>query len=365
MAGPAEVAHGSILIGTVINILLFGIMIAQVYIYYTSYRRDTLFLKLYVLALFLVDTINTVFNIVYIYVCLILHFGDGDYLTVTNWQFATGPALTGVISLMVQLFFAWRIHMLTRNWFLVSIVSILSLASAICAFLTTYEVTIVPQFVRFQEFKGIPTGWLASAVAADITITTILVWHLRRRKTGFKKSDLIVDRIIRMTVQTGLATSVIAAVDLALYLGSPSGIHLLFNFTLCKFYSNSLMSSLNSRNRSRHGHTTLDNVFGEGPGQSHTNDHPTDGWQEHDLSNSRRTREKPLTTLDSVGSQRTGVYVHVESHEMRDVETQGKDLVENRKVVVPSGINYGVQGKSKEPSFSSLSDTCDHKGSVI
>lgn len=50
---------------------------------------------------------------------------------------------------------------------------------------------------------------------------------------------------------------------------------------------------------------------------------------------------------------------------MRDVETQGKDLVENRKVVVPSGINYGVQGKSKEPSFSSLSDTCDHKGSVI
>lgn len=32
-------SHGSILIGTVINILLFGIMIAQVYIYYTSYRR--------------------------------------------------------------------------------------------------------------------------------------------------------------------------------------------------------------------------------------------------------------------------------------------------------------------------------------
>lgn len=27
------------LIGTLLNVLLFGVMIAQVYIYYTSYRR--------------------------------------------------------------------------------------------------------------------------------------------------------------------------------------------------------------------------------------------------------------------------------------------------------------------------------------
>jgi hypothetical protein len=57
MAGPAEVAyvlfmtsqtqfylnsvdsHGPMLIGTAFNVLLFGIMITQVYIYYTNYRR--------------------------------------------------------------------------------------------------------------------------------------------------------------------------------------------------------------------------------------------------------------------------------------------------------------------------------------
>jgi hypothetical protein len=32
-------SHGDMLIGTTINILLYGIMIAQVYIYYTTYKR--------------------------------------------------------------------------------------------------------------------------------------------------------------------------------------------------------------------------------------------------------------------------------------------------------------------------------------
>jgi hypothetical protein len=33
------VSHGDMLIGTAINILLYGIMITQVYIYYTTYQR--------------------------------------------------------------------------------------------------------------------------------------------------------------------------------------------------------------------------------------------------------------------------------------------------------------------------------------
>jgi hypothetical protein len=32
-------SHGPMLIGTMINIFLYGIMITQVYIYYTTYKR--------------------------------------------------------------------------------------------------------------------------------------------------------------------------------------------------------------------------------------------------------------------------------------------------------------------------------------
>lgn len=72
---------------------------------------------------------------------------------------------------MVQLFFAWRIHVLTSNFLLVAIVVALALASGgtfksiltlhpytanplvVCAFVTTWEVMVITQFVRFQEFR--------------------------------------------------------------------------------------------------------------------------------------------------------------------------------------------------------------------
>ncbi|KAJ7505205.1 hypothetical protein B0H11DRAFT_408755 [Mycena galericulata] len=58
---------------------------------------------------------------------------------------------------------------------------------------------------------------------------------------------MLVDRIITMTVHTGVLTSVCAILDLILYLVDPTGLHLAFNFPLCKLYTNSLISSLNCR----------------------------------------------------------------------------------------------------------------------
>ncbi|EEB95343.1 hypothetical protein MPER_05698, partial [Moniliophthora perniciosa FA553] len=106
--------------------------------------------------------------------------------------------------------------------------------------------------------------WLVGQCVADVAITLILVEYLwvvvffflfslanpicrRKHKTGFHSSDQLVDRIIRMTVQTGLTTSLCAVADLILYLVNPTGLHLIFNFPLAKLYTVSLMSSLNSR----------------------------------------------------------------------------------------------------------------------
>lgn len=70
-----------------------------------------------------------------------------------------------------------------------------------------------------------------------------------------------------VTVQTGMITAICAIIDLVLFLASvssgqtvcgskdlltftptqPSGLHLIFNLPLSKLYTNSLMSSLNSR----------------------------------------------------------------------------------------------------------------------
>ncbi|KAE9390870.1 hypothetical protein BT96DRAFT_801391, partial [Gymnopus androsaceus JB14] len=98
--------------------------------------------------------------------------------------------------------------------------------------------------------------WLVGECLGDIAITCVLYSFVlalltricsHKHKTGFEASDVLVDRIIRLTVQTGLITACCATLDIVFFLTDPTGIHLIFNFPLAKLYTNSVMSSLNSR----------------------------------------------------------------------------------------------------------------------
>ncbi|KAF7307856.1 WD-REPEATS-REGION domain-containing protein [Mycena kentingensis (nom. inval.)] len=284
--GPAEVAHGPMFLGLTMNILLYGIMITQMYLYITTYKRDSRFIKSYVAILMLADTLNTGFITAYLYESLIVHFGkhtlapvpasvleigtfippgfidDLAYLAKANWVFATDPAMTGIIGSMVQLFYAWRIQMLTGNTFIVVLVVICALTNAFGGLASAAAIAFVPQFAHFQEFQVPVICWLLSAAVGDVLITTTLVVFFRKHKTGCSATDTRVDQIIRLTIQTGMITSICSVIDLGLFLGDwNAGLvskiqrsrlnketrHLLFNLPLAKLYSNSLMSSLNAR----------------------------------------------------------------------------------------------------------------------
>jgi hypothetical protein len=42
----------------------------------------------------------------------------------------THPDIKVLVTLMVQLFYTWRIHVLTRNWLLVAVVTLVTITSA-------------------------------------------------------------------------------------------------------------------------------------------------------------------------------------------------------------------------------------------
>ncbi|PBK63495.1 hypothetical protein ARMSODRAFT_942278 [Armillaria solidipes] len=303
MKNAAEIAHGPMIIGLYINIILLGIIATQMYMYLNAYRKDRLWMKIFVVVLFVANVANTAFLCKFLYTSLILNFGDDAYLARADWVFATDPALTGIIAGMVQLFFAWRVKVLTNNLWLVGIVAVCALAGTGAAIATSFEVGNTPEFVKFQDFKVVVIIWLAAECISDILISGILVWQLKRRKTGFQSTDELVDRIIRLTVQTGLITSICAIIDLALFLSDPTGTHLIFNFPLSKLYTNTMMSTLNSRRGWD---------FSDQESTSHT--HTTSGIV------GERGKKKRIFRLDTSQTTRPQVFVdveqHVEQHEM-------------------------------------------------
>ncbi|KAH8830409.1 hypothetical protein DL96DRAFT_941061 [Flagelloscypha sp. PMI_526] len=247
MKGPAEIAHGPLLIGFIFNVLLFGIMITQVYLYMTTFKKDPRWIKYYVLLLFLADGLNVIFMFIYTYNALVIHFDDVKYLARANWVFATDPAMTAIIGSMVQFFFAFRVRVLVHRLWPVVTIALLAFAALICGIATSVAIGFVPLFQDFQKFKIPVMIWLFSAAIADVIITTVLVDYLRKHRTGYQKTDDKLEKLMRLTIQTGMITSIWAIVDCVVYLADPTGTHLIFNVPLSKLYSNSMMSTLNAR----------------------------------------------------------------------------------------------------------------------
>ncbi|KAI1794885.1 hypothetical protein LXA43DRAFT_91467 [Ganoderma leucocontextum] len=303
MASPAAVTYGPIFVGVIFNVLLYGIMITQTYLYFNVYKKDRLWMKLFVGLLFLCDTLNTAFDIAFLYTPLVNNFGDDTALMYASWVFATDPVMTALIGSLVQCFFAWRVKVLTNSLPAVFFIATCAIVQFCGGLGTSIAVGMIPEFFHFQKFEVIVIIWLAFSAVADCTITIALVWHLRKHKTGFAATDDIVNRIIRLTVQTGLITALCALVDLILFLVTPTGLHLLFNLPLSKLYTNSLMSSLNSRSGWR---------YGSGNGESTSDDVNRTDHGRHMNVRSETGRRVSMMPPNQV-------YIDVESHEMVDV----------------------------------------------
>ncbi|KZV60115.1 hypothetical protein PENSPDRAFT_694559 [Peniophora sp. CONT] len=300
----AQGVQGPILAGLFFNLMLLGISITQTYFFFGANTKDKTWVKNLIIFLFIMDVMNSVFDMIYIYEVLINHNGDLLAMSKTTWSFSTDPMCTGIIGGVVQGFFGWRVKVLTGSTFAAVLIWFFATVQCLAGIGTGIAVIIVPEFLKFQTFTPITVVWLAGSAVCDVMITLLLVFYLRKHKTGYTYTDAIVDRIIRLTVQTGMITSVVAIIDMTLYLTSPKAYHMAFNFTLAKLYTNSLLSSLNARKG-----------WAYSTGSQPSREMPSNSAG---VSSGRRPGE--VIKLGQLGSQHTRpqVFVAVESHQVVD-----------------------------------------------
>ncbi|KAJ6479575.1 hypothetical protein C8R45DRAFT_1155561 [Mycena sanguinolenta] len=243
-----ELTYAPFFFGVVFNVLLFGVFIVQVHSYFRLYKTDYAWIRYLIYYLAVMETVNTVCDVGLIYEPLVKLHGDtssdkGPTLL------AADPVVTALISTPVQLFMAWRIRLVTKSNWLSGIVSLLAFLSLIGGVSATIVVAHFPKFTQFHLAEGPLTLWLTSAAFADLFITAFLVNFLWVNKTGFQtQADSVTDKIIFMTVQTGMLTSFAAIADVSIFLLVPNITFMfIWDLTLAKMYSIALISTLNAR----------------------------------------------------------------------------------------------------------------------
>ncbi|KAF8324512.1 hypothetical protein F5887DRAFT_1115948 [Amanita rubescens] len=268
MVKSVTLLFGPMLIGSFFNTILYGMMVVQVIIYFQTYKRDVPWIRRLIYFLFIVETVNSGFAIWIVYEPLVLRYGTLAATTYFPLALSADPVMTVLVSTPVQIVIAWRIKVITKSRILAGIIGVLALVAFAGGIWLTVMVTIVRRFDQKPKLHWPALTWLLASAVADILISIVLTWSLSRKKTTSSDIDHAVNRIIRLTIQTGIVTAVFATLDVMCFLAFPhTTINFIWDFSLSKLYANALLSTLNARKGSDNTSIcrttfTNDNVFG-------------------------------------------------------------------------------------------------------
>jgi len=247
MTSPASPTYGPALVGVAISLVLYGIILCQAFTYYRSYPSDTVRIKAIVGFLVFTDTIHSLFSIILIYEVLVGHYDDPTYLLESNWLLNAYPAFVGIISASVQMFFAMRVKVLTGNIWLFGFICMLcfgELCTGIAISVKSGESFLV---VMTPDLKKMVPVWLVFSMVAEICLTSVLTWYLRKPTALMGPTQDIVRRIARVTLSNGMLTTLWTLGDVICYLVGGGQIHLIFCYPLAKLYIISMLSTLHIR----------------------------------------------------------------------------------------------------------------------
>ncbi|KAJ7588263.1 hypothetical protein C8J56DRAFT_941249 [Mycena floridula] len=239
----AEEIYGPILVGVFFSTVLYGVYrwkALQMFTYHEkSSKRDSVWTRGLVLCLFLCITLKTVFNMVIVYQPLIQQFGNLH----PELPFCKLGMILVLISTPVQLLMAWRIMVVTgtRRW--TSIIVAVAMLSFGASILGASKGSLKPAFSHCDEYRAAPIIWLVSSTIADLIITGVLVYSLHVRKSGYNTSlDTYVNRIIRLTAQSGAMSAIFALSD-ALVFVILKVFYYAWDFALSNLYISTILSS--------------------------------------------------------------------------------------------------------------------------
>jgi len=266
---------GSTLAGVFVSLVFYGVSILQTFLYYERYTKDTIILKSLVTWVFVLDTLHILLICVGAWQYLVLHFGDVTFLAYNHPPMLISVAVSSAVSCTVQSFFIYRIWLLMRSRFRWLFPAVLmpfvfaELVLGVCkcgirlqqsaAHVAVY--TIVSMFqtslsaVSGPLLTTVAIAGNAASIAVDITITISLCALLAMTRTGFHPdTDRMLLRLIFITVNTGLSTTLFASLSVILLVTYPTD--LIFTavyFPLCTVYCNTMLASLNVRSFVRGG----------------------------------------------------------------------------------------------------------------
>ncbi|KAF4604434.1 hypothetical protein EYR40_001615 [Pleurotus pulmonarius] len=254
---------GPLLVGSFLGILLFGILVMQIWNYHIRSPHDPMFLKVVAWSSFLGSLALTTA----IFADSWHRFIPGSVAIVRDSMLASSELATTVITvlgLLSQIFFAWRIYELSRKRWLQALVCALAIMQFVAFVIVDVHAMVVEppndQF-NFIISPSFSSAWIkdlsasifiGASIACDwtITISMAVLLYPALKEAVFGQTRPILSTILVLTFETGIVSAILTTIMAGL---SPSkapstqSMRLLFFYPSGALYSTWLLVSLGSR----------------------------------------------------------------------------------------------------------------------
>ncbi|KAF9452217.1 hypothetical protein P691DRAFT_772543 [Macrolepiota fuliginosa MF-IS2] len=263
---------GSMLLGYLLNILFFGVLTVQIYIYSLAFSRDTWILKCIVYGVYTIGLLQTILAITDLYVlaCVgpntegAIYRTPGDFrefgLTWFNMTLSTS-----LVASVVQWLYAHRIYTISRNFVIVGLIVYLSSLQLIIGIWGSVTFTHMASVPRFEQKEIMITDigydanvsvWGPVNVVCGSLIAAYMTYLLVIGKVVISNpQQSFVTRIIQLITETSLVTTSIMIFYSVASIQYDAPLYIFFGLPLGKLHSISLMVMLNNRPMTKDGHS--------------------------------------------------------------------------------------------------------------
>ncbi|KAJ7268375.1 hypothetical protein C8J57DRAFT_1325008 [Mycena rebaudengoi] len=254
MASPLDSTLGIWLVAQLLQAILYGMGLLQVYLYFFWYPGDRWVTKTAVILITVLETLQTGFFFGASYKFFINGFGQFGPFAILPWE-AKAQLLTLTLSTFVaQEYFAHTLFLIHKRKILYPLfVALLGVASLGAGIAQTSILFTIQTLLEIEKTSTSLTVQAATALACDFFITAGLCWKLNTSRTGIQSTNKLINFLIMTAINRGVLTMLFAILNIVLWLTKPQAFYFLMMNIMCgKFYMNSMLAMLNTR---EHAHS--------------------------------------------------------------------------------------------------------------
>ncbi|KAL5506928.1 hypothetical protein ACEPAH_6384 [Sanghuangporus vaninii] len=238
--------YGCLFLIAIFSTALWAISCLQLLFYIEKYfQSDKPWLKICTILLWILETVYLILVLKFLYIYFVKQFGNVDYLNNLDSDIYNSAPFSPVIVVLIHGFYVMRAFALSnQNYFLAGVLALLGVVQLVYGSVYMHLVHVRPlsTTIKFERAMNV------LVFVTDTAIALVIVTLLWRCRSGFKRTEGIIKRLVALTIGTGLITVVLAILALIVAEVLPDTfIYLIIDFCISKLYYNCMLASLNAR----------------------------------------------------------------------------------------------------------------------